>query len=392
MDDADARARGSGDVPRLTALSPAAGCAAKLGMDELDERVVATFAALAAGGRPDLVSSDAAAVTMQPSSSVTAASDDVTVLGIGDDAAVVRVGAESVVTTTDFFPPIVDDARTWGHVAATNAIGDVHAMGARPVGALVLLGWPAARLRDELTATLAGLHAGAAADGIAVQGGHSIASEVPFVGLSVLGLLDGPPLRQDALAVGDALVLTAPVGTGLATTAARRAPRAATAAGGPLQEVLAAAVAVMTRSLGPAAAVARACGLRAATDVTGFGLLGHLHRMARASGVDVRLDAGVVPLLPGVLGLVEEGAVSGGSRRNGQAVVAAAGVATDPVTLAVLADAQTAGGLLVGCPADGVDRLVTDLVAAGDVAAVVGEVVATGSGRIDVVGSVRPSG
>lgn len=150
-------------------------------------------------------------------------------------------------------------------------------------------------------------------------------------------------------------------------------------------------MAVMTRSLGPAAAAARSVGVRAATDVTGFGLLGHLHRMARASRVDVRLDAGAVPLLPGVVGLVEDGAVSGGSRRNAEALVASAGVVTDPVTIAVLADAQTAGGLLVGCPGDRVDGLVADLVAGGDPAAVVGRVVGSGSGRIEVVGAVRSS-
>lgn len=309
-------------------------------------------------------------------------------VGIGDDAAVVAVGTDRVVATTDFFTPIVDDPTTWGHVAATNAIGDVHAMGALPTVALTILGWPSGQRRGDLDDVLAGLRAGAHADGVAIVGGHSIDSAVPFVGLAVLGDLDEVPFRQDAARPGDVLVLTAPVGTGIATTAALRADPAASAPGGDLHDVLAAAVGVMTTSNAKAADAARAHGVVAATDVTGFGLLGHLHRVARQSGVDVEVDADAVPLLPGVVDLARRGLVPGGSRRNAEAVVAGAGVDTDDLTLAVLADAQTSGGLLLACEPDRVPALVAALDGAGHHGALVGRVRDAGRGTIDVGGAV----
>ncbi len=338
------------DQPRLTGLSSAAGCAAKLGMEELDDVLSAAFDPVApgdhGGGRAPL--------------------------GIGDDGAVVVSGSDRVVATTDFFPPIVDDPVTWGHVAATNAIGDVHAMGAVPTAALTVLGWPAGRRRADLDGVLAGLRTGAAADGVPIVGGHTIDVEVPFVGLAVLGDLHGPALRQDAGRPGDVLVLTAPVGTGIATTAASRADAAASGPGGPLEQVLAAAVAVMTTSNGPAAGVARDHDVVAATDVTGFGLLGHLHRLAHRSGVDATVVADDVPLLPGVVGLAARGVVPSGSRRNAEAVVARAGVDTDDLTLAVLADAQTSGGLLIACSPAVVDAVLADLDRVGHHGTVVG--------------------
>ncbi len=311
-------------------------------------------------------------------------------IGIGDDAAVVAMAGGRVVATTDFFTPIVDDARTWGHVAATNAIGDVHAMGGTPVAALVVLGWPAGTRHDDLDDVLAGLRAGAAADGVALVGGHTIDAAAPFVGLAVLGELDGPPMRQDAARPGDALVLTAPIGTGIATTAALRAPVADVAPGGQLHEVLAAAVAVMTTSNGAAADIARRHGVAAATDVTGFGLLGHLHRLARRSEVDVRVDANSVPVLPGVRDLARADVVPGGSRRNASFVTERAGVDTDPITLAVLSDAQTSGGLLLAVDPGAADALVTDLRAVAPTATRVGTVVGPGTGAIAISGTLDP--
>ncbi len=351
-------------VPRLTSLSSAAGCAAKLGMDELDDVLATAFGPI--GDR--------------------ASGDDT--LGIGDDAAIVRVGDQSVVATTDFFTPIVDDPHTWGWIAATNAIGDVHAMGGVPTAALMVLGWPSGERRGDLDEVLTGVRAGAAADGVTVVGGHSISSAVPFVGLAVLGSVEPPVLRQDVARPGDALVLTAPVGTGIATTAALRAPRGDSEVGGPLHEVLAAAVAVMTTSNRALVPVARGNGVVAATDVTGFGLLGHLHRVARSSGVDVTVEASAVPVLPGVVDLARRDVAPGGSRRNVDAVVARAHVDTDPVTAVVLADAQTSGGLLLACPPAASEAVVAQARAVGHRAARVGTVTGAGRGRIDVTGRV----
>lgn len=350
-------------------MSAAAGCAAKLGMAELDDVLGRAFGpnATAAGGT-DHTTSDG--------------------IGIGDDAAVVPLGGGRVVATTDFFTPIVDDPRVWGHVAATNAIGDIHAMGGTPTAALVVLGWPAGSRHDDLDDVLTGLRDGAAADGVAIVGGHSIDAAAPFVGLAVLGEMDGVPLRQDAARPGDALVLAAPVGTGIATTAALRAPVVDSRPGGPLHDVLAAAVAVMTRSNHDVVGVARTHDVAAATDVTGFGLLGHLHRMARGSGVDVEVDAASVPVLPGVVDLARADVVPGGSRRNGAFVAERAGVATDPVTLAVLADAQTSGGLLLAVRPERAPSLVADLRELGHEAARIGTVAGSGAGAITVRGHV----
>lgn len=384
---------------RLTSLSPSAGCAAKIGMRRLDDEIVAQARRMAeASAAGPEVDPSAPAPTFLPtgvsgivpvvtrSATRRGRPHDDTVVGVGDDAAVVRIGREQVVATVDFFPPIVDDAHAWGHVAATNAIGDVHAMGARPTVALMVLGWPDDVAGDLLADVVAGVHHGAQLEGIRVAGGHSITAPVPFVGLSVVGALDGTPLCQDELQVDDRLVLTAPLGTGIATTACKRAPREASRPGGRLHDVLAAAVDVMTTSNGPVVHAARDHGVRAATDVTGFGLLGHLYRMARASQVDVTVAAAQVPVLPGVVDLARDGLVPGGSRGNADVVVERAGVATDPVTLAVLADAQTSGGLLLGVAAGGARDLVARLRDLDHAAAVVGRVTDSGHGRITVDG------
>ncbi len=309
-------------------------------------------------------------------------------MGPGDAAAVVTITGRAGGPTPDFFTPIVDDPRTWGWIAATNAIGDVHAMGGVPTAALMVLGWPAGERRGDLDELLAGVDAGAAADDVAVVGGHSISSAVPFVGLAVLGSVDPPLLRQDAARPGDVLVLTAPLGTGIATTAALRAPRRDSEAGGPLEDVLAAAVGVMTTSNRALVPVAREHGVVAATDVTGFGFLGHLHRVARSSEVDVEVDAAAVPILPGVVELARRDVVPGGSRRNLEVVVDRAGVDTDPVTAIVLADAQTSGGLLLACPPAAADDVVARAREVGHDAARVGRVTGAGTGRITVTGRV----
>lgn len=343
---------------RLTATSHGAGCACKLGLDVLDQ----ILAAVPADVHPRLS------------------------VGVGDDAAVWDVGDRSMVLTTDFFTPIVDDPATWGRIAATNAASDVFAMGATPVVALNLVGWPADRDTAELAMVLAGAREAAGSGGWLAVGGHSIDSVEPFFGQAVLGETTAPPLTQAGARDGDLLVLTAPIGTGIIVTAAKRSPVEDVALGGPLHRAHDAAVAVMTRHNRDAAVAARDAGVHAATDVTGFGLLGHLHRMARASDVAAMVDPASVPLLPDVAALAADGHVPGGTRRNVEAVRRRAGVTGDAATLHLLADAQTSGGLLLACPPDTVDGLCADLEATGDVAAVIGRCVRGSAGAIALEG------
>ena len=298
----------------------------------------------------------------------------------GDDAAVLRLDDErALVLTTDFFTPIVDDPGDWGRIAAANALSDVYAMGGRPLFAVNLAAWPG----DGLDLALLGqvLRGGAqvaAQAGCFVAGGHTIDDPVPKYGLAVVGLADPDALMTiDRAAPGDQLILTKAVGTGVIATALKRG--AAPAGADPD-----AAVASMTLLNAGASQAALAAGVRAATDVTGFGLLGHLHRMLAASGVAARLGAASVPLLPGAAELAAAGFVSGGTRANtermrGFAVLDAA----IPAELAVLLhDAQTSGGLLLAAPPASGARAAGELRAQGLPAALIGEVMPGESGRV----------
>jgi selenide,water dikinase len=292
----------------------------------------------------------------------------------GDDAAVWRIDASrALVATADFLTPVVDDPYTWGRIAAQNAVSDVYAMGGRPLFALNLVGWPSSELP---TAMLAEVVAGGSSigteSGFAVVGGHSVDDPEPKYGLAVVGEVHPDRvLTNTGLRPGDALVLTKALGIGVIATAVKagRAPDA----------VVEPAVASMTASNAAAAAAALDAGATGCTDVTGFGLLGHLAKMAAASGVDAVLDVAAVPMLDGVRELAVAGLLPGGSRRN-RAWVApsldAAGVADLDVLL--LADAQTSGGLLFGAAPDAAAAAVARL---GGVAAVIGTVTA-GTGRI----------
>jgi selenide,water dikinase len=277
------------------------------------------------------------------------------------------------VVTTDFLTPVVDDARTWGRIAAQNAVSDVYAMGGRPLFALNLVAWP----RDELSLAMLGevLAGGAdigAESGFLVVGGHSVDDPEPKYGLAVVGeVAPDRILTNTGLRDGDALVLTKALGVGVATTAIKR--------GEASPEVLAAAVASMTASNAPAAQAALDAGATGATDVTGFGLLGHLAKMAAASGVDAEIDVAAVPIPTGIRALAEAGIVPGGSVRNRDWVlpmVDAGGYGELDVLL--LADAQTSGGLLFGAAPDAAAAAVAQL---GPPAAVIGRV-RTGTGRI----------
>ncbi len=260
-----------------------------------------------------------------------------------DDAGVFRLRDDvALVQTVDFFTPIVDEPEDWGRIAAANALSDVYAMGGTPLSALQLIGWPRDELPFELLGRVVdgGLEVLAEADCV-LLGGHSIDDPEPKYGFAVTGLIHPDDLVTNAAAVaGDVLILTKPLGTGIISTAIKSGKASAD------QRV--AAVATMRALNAPAAAAARRVRVRAGTDVTGFGLLGHLAEITRASRVSAEIDAASVPLLPGVRDLVEAGTVSGGTRRNLAAVERTTdfGGHTD-TTKIVLADAQTSGGLLL---------------------------------------------
>ncbi|MHB1534521.1 MAG: selenide, water dikinase SelD, partial [Acidimicrobiales bacterium] len=231
-------------------------------------------------------------------------------VGTGDDAAVWRVTDQrGLVVTADFITPVVDDPYEWGWIAAANSVSDVYAMGGTPLFVLNLVCWPAALDGTILSQVLAGAEGAAKEGGWLVVGGHTVDDPIPKFGLSVVG--EVPPDRILTLAGlrgGDELVLSKALGIGVATTAIKRgvAPAA-------LEK---AAIASMRRLNREAAEVAVARGATGATDITGFGFLGHLQGMARASNVDVEVDVQQVPLLPEVARLAEEGVLPGGSKRN----------------------------------------------------------------------------
>jgi selenide, water dikinase len=261
-----------------------------------------------------------------------------------DDAAVWRISEDrALVVTADFITPIVDDARTWGRIAATNSVSDVYAMGGRPLLALNLVGWNTSDLpTEQLIEVLAGATDVATGSGFVIVGGHSVDDPEPKFGLAVVGEVHPDRvLTNKGLRDGDVLILTKPLGTGIIATAIKHGAAPASA--------VEAAVASMLLSNAEAAAAALEAGATGATDVSGFGLLGHLGQMAVASGVDVAVDSAAVPLLPDVRGLAEAGMVPGGTQRNLAWVSERVEKArVDAVTITVLADAQTSGGLVFG--------------------------------------------
>lgn len=295
----------------------------------------------------------------------------------GDDAAVWRLDEDrALVVTADFITPVVDDARTWGRVAAVNSVSDVYAMGGRPVLALNLVGWNVPELPTALLAeVLAGAAEAAAECGYVVVGGHTVDDPEPKFGQVVVGEVHPDRVLTNAgLRPGDALVLTKPLGVGVITTAIKHQAAA--------PEVVEGAVASMTRTNAEAARAALEAGATGATDVTGFGLLGHLGRMVEESGVDAVIDVAAVPVLPGAEELARAGVVPGGTRRNldwARPRLDAGG--HEEVTLVLLADAQTSGGLVFGAEPGAATAAVARLAATGHQAAVVGRAEA-GTGRL----------
>ena len=341
---------------RLTSLSHGAGCACKIGQSLLTQIL--------------------ARIPQFPDPAVLVGT------ATSDDAAVYQLpGGAQIVQTLDFFTPVVDDAYAFGQVAAANALSDIYAMGARPLFALNIVAFPSTTLSmDILGEILRGGADKAAEAGIPIVGGHSIDDPEPKYGLVVTGILeDGPALTNAGARAGDHIVLTKPLGTGILNTAIKRDRRDAAGIRG--------VVGVMTHLNRGAGKAARQIGVNAATDVTGFGLLGHLKEMAAGAGLTARISAASVPLQPGVRELVQAGVYPGGSARN------LAGVephvdfdpAVDEITRKILADAQTSGGLLLCVPEERLQALLDALEAEGTLArAVLGTFETGPAGRIRV--------
>jgi selenide,water dikinase len=298
-----------------------------------------------------------------------------------DDAAVYRMNAETaLVLTTDFFTPVVDDPYEFGAVAATNALSDVYAMGGTPLTALNIVGFPEADLDVEVLAEiLRGGAEKAREAGIDIVGGHTIKTDEPIYGLAVTGTVHPDRVVSNAGGKpGDALVLTKPLGIGIVTTAAKQDEDSR----GAIRE----AVRLMATLNRAGAEAMNAVGARAATDVTGFGLLGHLRNLAKASGCAARVRLGAVPVIDAAWGYVAEGIAPGGTHANRRFLaehVAYEGV--DDKGQLVLCDAQTSGGLLVAVPEKDAPRLVGELVKRGTpCAAIVGALEAGEAGKIRV--------
>ena len=266
-----------------------------------------------------------------------------------DDAAVYRINDDqAIVATTDFFMPIVDDPYDFGRIAATNAISDVYAMGARPLFALAIVGMPVNVLsREVIREILRGGEAICAQAGIPIGGGHSIDSVEPIYGLAVTGIAHPRQIRRktDARA-GDVLVLGKPLGVGLYSAAYKKGRLDAAA--------YADLIDTTTRLNRPGIDLARLDGVHALTDVTGFGLLGHLLEICRGSGVAARIDSARIPLLPAARNFADAGIATGASARNWQSHGAEVSLSPrlEPAWRTLLTDPQTSGGLLVACAED----------------------------------------
>jgi selenide, water dikinase len=298
---------------RLTQYAHGGGCACKIPPGELDDLM------------QGLVSRAGGMLLVGPES--------------GDDAAVVAIDEETaIVTTADFFTPVVDDPYDWGRVAAANALSDVYAMGGRPLVAVNLVGWPRDTLPlDLLREVLRGGQDIAHEAGCAVGGGHSIDDPEPKYGMAVTGVAHPQRLlRNDAAQPGQPLSLTKPLGIGVLNNRHKVTG-----------EVFPQAVETMVALNRHAAEMALAHGITACTDITGFGLLGHLHKMALASCVTALIEARAVPYLDGARAAVRDGFISGGTRRNVQWVRPHVTATVDEEELLLLADAQTSGGLLL---------------------------------------------
>jgi selenide,water dikinase len=287
----------------------------------------------------------------------------------------------AIVLTADFITPIVDDARAFGAIAATNAMSDIWAMGGDPLLAINLVGFPRDKL--ELTVLEEIMSAGAAAAhecGCVVAGGHTIDDPELKYGLSVVGKVHPDRVVRNCTGqAGDVLLLTKPLGVGIVSTAAKQgvAPEA----------MLDTAIAYMTHANRVAGEIMRDAGVSAATDVTGFGLLGHLGEMTRGSGLAAEVEWAAVPVIEGVRELAAQEVVPGGTRRNLRAAseFTTFAVAADDADRLVMADAQTSGGLLIAVPAARAEALADRMTEAGEMAAAIGHLKLGPAGAITIV-------
>ena len=325
------------DSIRLTQFSPAAGCGCKLSPDIL-RRILSGVET----GTPE-----------NTQASLLVGNDS------RDDSAAVDIGnGRALLSTTDFFTPIVDDPREFGEIAATNAISDIYAMGGTPTVAIAILGWPVDKLAPEVAReVLSGARAICSKAGITLAGGHSIDISEPIFGLAVSGLVDINHLRRNDTAIdGDALFLTKPLGVGIISTAGKR-ERAT-------QKDLTLASDSMRTLNNIGAELSSLEGVTAMTDVTGFGLAGHLSEMMRGSGLDASIDWSAIPTMGDLERYIAEGCVPGGADRNFGSIATHLPPLTD-FQRAVLCDPQTSGGLLIAVRPEARDEIASRLHAAG---------------------------
>jgi selenide,water dikinase len=323
------------------------------------------------------------AVLRGPSLAVDNARNVLVGLGAADDAAVYRLSDDlALVETVDFFPPVVDDAYTWGAVAAANAMSDVYAMGGEVMFALAVAGFPREMDKAVVAEVFRGGAEKLAEAGGLIVGGHTVVDAEPKYGLCVTGRVHPDRvLIKGGLRPGDRLFLTKPLGTGVITTAGK--------AGAASAEALAGAVESMCRLNRVAARVACEFGARGATDITGFGFLGHASEMIVASGAGIAVDLGRLPLLPGARALAEAGHWSGGMRRNrryvegllGERLQVAGGV--PPVLVSMLMEAETSGGLLFSIRPERADAVLDAFKGAGEEAWEIGTVLPEPVARIE---------
>jgi len=294
--------------------------------------------------------------------------------GTADDAGVYQLRDDlAIVQTVDFFTPIVDDPYDFGRIAAANAISDVYAMGGTPISALNIAAFPEDLDLSILEQILCGGASIALEAGVAILGGHTIRVDEPKYGMAVTGTIDPRRIVRNAGArPGDVLVLTKPLGTGVMATALKRDAID--------EATMAHAIGWMTTLNKGAAEAMLAADAHAATDITGFGLLGHAGELARASEVQLVIDAEAVPVMPLVRDLIRDGCVSSGTKNNmkAHAEFTTFDPSIDEVTRVILSDAQTSGGLLISVAPDRLEGLLADLRAAGALDAVIGTVRAGG--------------
>jgi selenide,water dikinase len=294
-------------------------------------------------------------------------------IATGDDAAVYKMSEDlAIISTVDFFPPIVDDPFKFGEIAATNALSDVYAMGGKPVIALNIVGFPVDLPHEILGRILSGGASKAQEAGVLIVGGHTVDDAEPKYGMSVTGVVHpGEQVTNAGAKPGDVLVLTKPIGTGIITTAGKQERVSA--------ETLNRAVSIMSELNRKPAEAMMHVGVNACVDVTGFGLLGHLRLIAQGSGVSARVKASNVPVIEGVQELLEMGIAPGGTHRNLESLDGVVDWHEDITdqTQILLADAQTSGGLLIAVAPEKKDALLEALEDVGiQTRAVIGEIFA----------------